>query len=455
MADRKDISKAHDLCDFKIPLEPGDPRWVDLDAHGMRGEMSCLKALKSEIELKQRNDKNAKLLFTGFPGSGKSTVLKLLKKELEAENFLVIYVNAEEALNLNVPIDTYEILITIASAIDQSLPWASSEIKDFWDRIHSFFTQEVELTEIEVNIPKVGKLKTEIKENFTFRKRIKEVINKRQVYSQAIKQCHDYFRDVTVKLASKKKDIKGIVILFDSLEKLQGREGKEDDAVQSSISKVFYNFADDLKIPFHVVYTIPPWLRFINNWSSIKAKFDNALTLPMCKIADIHDKPFDPGRNTLIELVKKRVPLNEIFGADHPTFIDEIIDLTGGYPRDLLRIMQGVLLRLYSNGIESTPDPQTVKEFVDSEIESLTEDYDTSLFEDDFDKLAQVAETKDIPLKQVPTKRLADWLSHHFILCYANKKTWYDLHPIILKRSDRFKEMMSRLKSQNEGDESC
>lgn len=77
----------YNLCKPYEALDPDDPRYVDLDSLGtpearVRG-VSWVEKLAEQIEL---SDEPVCQLFTGLPGSGKSTELRRLARRLEAAN---------------------------------------------------------------------------------------------------------------------------------------------------------------------------------------------------------------------------------------------------------------------------------------------------------------------------------------------------------------------------------
>src|SRR6266705_1965315 len=85
------------LCDPMRPLEPGDPLYVPFDegtpVRGGEGQ-SCIESLQRLIYLKDET----RQLFTGFPGTGKTTELKRLAVRLSEAKDLpthAIYIDFE------------------------------------------------------------------------------------------------------------------------------------------------------------------------------------------------------------------------------------------------------------------------------------------------------------------------------------------------------------------------
>jgi hypothetical protein len=442
------VSKAYVNCDMRKPLEAGDPRWVDLDRAGVRGEESCQSELSRTIEIRDRQGQSSCLLFSGFSGGGKSTVLKQLQAGLEKKDFEVIYVDVEAYLNLRIPIEPYEILLAIAGEIDKKLQSPGADIKRFWDRIYNFLESEIKVPEIKVKIPEVAELKVELKKSPDFRKEIQRLIEKKHMQSKLIEKCHLFIKEYQSEFRKRNPDKKSLVIIVDSLEKL--RSHREDTVIRESLINVFTQYSESLRMPCHVIYTVPPWMRFTLDWSTISTTFDEFIMLPMVKVYDPEKKiPYAVGVNVLLELINKRVNVKQIFGDMDDGWLRKVIQLTGGYPRDLLRVVQGIIGKAFS--YESGPVTlEDMKNFQGMEIVALAEDYHDALHIGDVRQLLEVAETKDIPVgKETTPERLAEWLENHFIICYRNRKTWYDLHPILTERSERFKKLKALILAED------
>ncbi|RJO71504.1 MAG: hypothetical protein C4523_04025 [Myxococcales bacterium] len=438
------IAEAYENCNPEESLELGDPRWVNLDANGVRGDPPCTEFLQGPIELSDERKQIARLLFSGFRGSGKSTLLKRLKQRLENERFEVLYVDAEKYLNLNMPVEPYEILLSIAGEMDINYP-LKNRTKRLWQRFHKFCTQEVEVKGMEIGIPKVGSIQTELKANPDFRRELKNLLERRQKQSAVIKQTHDFIHETIAHLATIKPESKGLVVILDQLEHLRGSVSKDNVEVRESIIRLFNEYTDALMLPCHAIYTVPPWLRFTTAFANICGKFkDDALILPMCRVWDQEkNEPCLEGIDALVGMVGKRVNLTKIFGSNNPASVREMAKLSGGYPRDLLRLLRGVILRIHMGKDKLPLSEEKQSEYMEREVGELAEQYGTALFSEDIDKLAQIAETNDIPTESTSPEKLADWLENHFIICYQNHRSWYDVHPLLKEKSLRYRKLVS------------
>ena len=138
---------------------------------------------------------------------------------------------------------------------------------------------------------------------------------------------------------AKKAGRKGLVVLFDSLEKLRGITSNWVEVLQSA-ERLFAGPAPFVQLPVPVVYTIPPALILRQN---VRASF-----MPMIKLYDREGARYDAGFRAARALVEKRIPpgvLAELLGATSlESRRERLLAWSGGYPREIVRLLQ-LLLR--------------------------------------------------------------------------------------------------------------
>ncbi len=231
MMDFKTKKKYFNRCAPYEPLDPDDERNVDLDALGddtgdyVRG-INWADKLVSEIAL---SDQPVFKLFTGHPGSGKTTELRRLAKRLsdpEGGNFLPVFINAEDVIDLVNPIEVTDMISAIVFSAEKAVleneggvPETSLNdgyLKRFWDWLRN---TDATLKQIEFDVPSVGTLIYEMKTRPALRKRIRET---------AALHFSTFIRDAKNELEMRNRQVKnvlnrdGMVIIFDSIEKLRG-----------------------------------------------------------------------------------------------------------------------------------------------------------------------------------------------------------------------------------------
>jgi predicted kinase len=432
MADLKLRRKYYNLCDPKESLEPDDKRNVDIDAANQdsRGR-NWVDALANKIEL---STGNVCEFFTGLPGSGKSTELKRLAARLakkDGANLLAIVIDAEEVLDIYNPIDVPDILIAILYKTDEAVLTAEGKnpkdalkegrFRRFW---HWLTTTEVELksveaeAEVKAGIPEVaeasagGKAVLDLKANPSLRERVR---------AKVAAHMTTFVAEVEAEIEAlneraKKRGHEGIVILFDSLEKLRGisQNWKE---VLTSAERVFTGGAPYLRLPVHVLYTLPPAVVLRLN---VQVHF-----LPMLKLFDRESGERDAGFEAAWRIVRQRIPdehLKEFFGpTSWKDRVDRLITWSGGYPRDIVRLLQNFVA-------EPTLDEAKFKRL----LALAADDYRRTVPENALPWLARVAAEKRLIILDDQHRETVDlMLQNNAVLRYQNGEPWVDLHPAV------------------------
>ena len=189
------LRDALNACSFQEALDAGDPRRVDLHALGVRGtDPDPITRLQTVIGVA---DKPTQQLFSGFIGSGKSTELKALVKNLEQEGYTPVLVDSETYLNLRVLPRVNDLLATAAAGVDKfiqenykgSIPDA---FKSYWVRFRDFLGSEVAFDDVKLQVPGVGELALKLKQDVTLRDRIYGYLDKNGRLSDLAQTCHDY-----------------------------------------------------------------------------------------------------------------------------------------------------------------------------------------------------------------------------------------------------------------------
>ena len=418
-----DIRAAYNNCKPHEWLEYGDERYVPLSEQGLRGsDGDIMDDLRRAI---RASDEATQLLISGFRGSGKTTELKKLEHKLNNDGFHVVYVDTEDYLNLTMPVTVSDLWISIAAGFDvflQNLIPAEHAIGRFWERVTAFLKREVEISDLKLKIPEVGELEVALRENRAFRTALNHALEAKR--PELVQECRDFVEEGIAVLAQIDDKKSGTVIIVDSFEKLVGdpRNAKE---VRLSVETIFSRDWKLLRTPCHVVYTVPPWLAF----TAVDNELGRTRLLPMCKVKNKNGEACKAGVQAIFNLLNKRMDVSAIFGDD--TAINLLIENSGGYPRDLLRLVRETLLR--NMDADTIPVPKKkLQADMDRVIEIYRESFDTGLDGNDLPLLVKIAKDKDISGWTREEKfRLAELFDRHFVLSYQNGKRWLDLHPLL------------------------
>ena len=417
----------YNRCNPNESLAPTDERNLDIDAYGeesVRG-INWGERLASRIEL---SNTSAFELFTGLPGSGKSTELRRLTARLghkDKAHLLTVLVDAEEVLDLTSPVDVPDIIAAIMLVTEQKL--LTAEGKDpakalhegYMTRLWSWLTQtEVTLKDVEFSIPGGLTLVTEMKTRPSLRARVRSTIAAHfSRFLQEARQELELYND-----RARQCGFAGLVVIFDSLEKLRGISTNWD-AVLSSAERIFAGGAPYLQLPVHVLYTIPPAL--------VARHFREVHFLPMIKLHTREGDPLVLGIETTRALIRKRIPdevLSVILGPRVEDRVRDMIGWSGGCPRELIRLLQSLL------AIPTQPISESDFMRVKNELHDA---YRKAIPASAFSWLAQVADNHSVTTPDDEHRQMVDlMLSNNTVLRYTDhgdQGDWFDLHPAVAR----------------------
>jgi hypothetical protein len=451
------LKQYYNDCNPNQPLEPHDKRNVNVDKQveeeeAVRGGGWAAK-LASEIELA---NSPVCLLCSGLRGSGKSTELLRLTARLsndspERANLLPVLIDAEEVLDLTAAIDVPDLLMAMLYETERAVlreeqrPEEEAMREGAFAKIFGLVKgTSVESVKVEVggalegsaSAPGLGakgtassKVVAELKVNPSLRKQVRDAVGKG--LSTFLGHVEQEFRKLEHRVRAKGKS--GLVVIVDSLEKLQGTSETFEE-VLSSAEKLFANGAPYLRLPVHVVYTVPPPML-------VRMSTDRVRFLPMIKLrirereptegaVVARGRPFPEGIAMAREIVRRRVPdgaLAHFLGPDFEGRLRKIIEWSGGYPRELLRLMQRMMTaehfplsdRLFQRTLRQAADENSRIVFSNGQHA--------------IDMLAKVYLTQKLtvePGEHVLADRL---LTGNLILRYSNDEEWDDVHPALLE----------------------
>ena len=427
-----------------VELEPDDPRREPLHDDSRDDPVrQMLGAIRfSVVESIQ--------LFSGFRGSGKTTELFRLRRELEKAGALVLYADAMKYLNAAEPVVIADMLMVLAGAFGDAL----AEHKDmkhdiaaesFWDRLKHFLTHtEVAISGVEARTEYISpgravlggisaglNIKAEIKAGSSFRQNLQKFLDG---HILALKGEVDAFIESGVEAIHRKfGPARKIVFIFDSLEQLRVNRSEQGDLIRG-IEHLFTVHIDKLTLPYiHAIYTVPPWL-------PVLVPLDpppKVLPTPHLWNNDPERSVYEPAWMVFRHLFRRRIDdaqIARLFGPGGASVggpIDRLIAASAGQVRDLLRMMRDLLQRL-------TILPATA-DVVDSVI-AQTRRGMLPLALDDAQWLREVSETRNLALASADehsVERIGRFIDTHRVLYFVNDSAWYDVHPLIRAEIDR------------------
>lgn len=411
-------------CDPSRALSADDPFYVPLDAgtpvRGAAGR-SPIEELHHVLQLADPNGESCQL-FTSFAGSGKTTELLRLARQLENDPEVptrVVFVDFEAWLDRYSPVAITDVLRVLAWCLDREATLAEGGDPE---RGPSYLTRLGEMLRTEVKLASFGwdqgaTLLFELRDNPSFRAKVESVIAQR-FQAFALDAQREMAR--AVDRLRRAAGAERVVVLGDGLEKITPVREADRPEVEARAETLFLQHARLLQPPCHVVYTYPYWLSFQTVGLGAVYQRDPVL-LPMVKVHEPDGSDYAPGLDKLVELVARRVDIAPVFGSTERLL--PLVRASGGYPRGLVQLVRETLIQA-----RSFPVPP---EDVAAVIDRFAEDFANVIRAQDVDLLAEVAQTHALPHGDAAAvARFSQLLTRWLVLAYRDTRRWYDVHPL-------------------------
>lgn len=438
MANSVKLKKALNIDDiytsFKYqPLQIDDLDEFFVETDSARGGSPMRKRLARLLDREISDYQH--ILFVGYKGSGKSTELNQLQKDIQ-NNYLVVNYSVFRELDpvhinyIELFIVTLERLFTLAK--DNDLKISKEYIDNITNWIQTKEIQEIKDKYIgaDVEAGAEGKYGIPFLQNFFYKFRLsaksslslKETI-KRNIepkLSDLIEHCNLLINEIKLQLKHVNKT--DLLIIIEDLDKIPIDRADE----------LFFNYANQLtQIKCNVVFTFPISSYFNIRFNTIRQSFDAIFELPMIMVMNRDQTDNIQGISKLTEIVGKRM---EISLFENPKLLEMLIRKSGGCIRDLFRMIAEAAEHAidYGNSIISQID-------CEMGIQSLKKEYNNTIADNArngkvievatyYNALVKVARDPD---KQIDnTEEILDLRQNLCILGY-NGTGWCDVHPIV------------------------
>lgn len=429
MASPQEIEKLLDYMYNEFtptPLQPGDPAYVDCRA--VRGDEDVVEDLGRTI---RRSRKNTYQLYSGYRGSGKTTELLRLGKDLEDKGHIVVYFAADEE-DLSVQDAQYtDILLACTRHLLRQLKAANPEPILKWLRDRLGELKDVMMTKInvddvslEVGLKEFGKITAAVRAEPGQRQKIRERV---EPHTETLIQALNLFiadgkghLPVTTKLVVIADNLDRIVPIF--------RENQ-----RSNHEEIFLDRHEQLKaLDCHIIYAVPVSLVYSRWATELKDNYGIPLVLPSIRVRNEDGSPYNRGIETLKTIIQFRMPsvlkdtlVPDVFESEG--VLKDICMASGGYVRDLIQLMQEAITKTETLPIQA----RAAKRAKDA----LRDVYRRAVEEKHWQVLKEIHRTKEIANDEIQRGLLFSRCVLEY--CYfddeGDKQTWYDVHPLLWK----------------------
>ncbi|MEQ8974542.1 MAG: ATP-binding protein [Coleofasciculus sp. C1-SOL-03] len=382
-----DFLRFFDACDPSKTLAIANPedRQYYIDFASVRGG-KIIEALARTISLRSRLDQPTCQLFTGHIGCGKSTELRRLQADLEAQGFHVVYFESTQDLDM-ADVDISDILLAIIRQVTDSLAEVGIQLRpryfaDRWQEMVDFLQTPLELS-AEANLPlpmKLGKITAKTKASPSLRSRLRQYLEPRT--SGILESLNEEIL-ARANQALQRQGKKGLVVIVDNLDRVEDRR---NDGGRTQPEYLFVDRGEQLRrLNCHLVYTIPLTLMFSNDYQALTNRFGGGVAprvLPMVSVRSRDGKDNQAGMALFRQLVLARAfpqiepearldLVTQVF--DSPETLDRLCRMSGGHVRNLLGIIYTCLQEedtpLSRNTIE-----RAIRNYRDRLVSAITDD---------------------------------------------------------------------------------
>lgn len=386
-----------------------------VDTAKARGEDPIAKIA---LKFKKLKNKPMRILLSGFKGSGKTTELKRLERELK-DDFLIIWISASKKIGIENS-SPAELPIQMMLKIFKEFGPRKNHGRGFQTAIAKYF-QSMSGTVFEGDLP----LSFDESIPFYLEKLVNDPIisskfrefaprNTASLLSASL-QCFDLLLEEFYERNSGKR----VLFIFDNMDKINLKVAED----------IFFKYNREFASrDCNYIFTFPMLLqaRFIAD--TLKHEFDGSYLLPMIKIHDKHGYDHKDGIDCLEKIVYKRISSELI----PQSLLIQFIRMSGGTVRDLFW-----MLKIAADKAFMRDSPKISEEDFNYALEKIKTEYENSIVyneksnmsaEEYYHILKNCYNNKE--KKPLSVKGLMDLKLNNTLLGYE-ADMWFDVHPIV------------------------
>jgi hypothetical protein len=406
-----------------VPLDG----WTDAagERHLLRGP-SVTTTMLRRLEIAS-GDPSAEstLLFAGFRGTGKTTELSRVERELRAlGGFIPLKFRARDYHHMSEALSIEEMVLLLAAGIGEAAVEALADQRverlangGIWERAKRFLEKQFKESGLTLSLGPL-QIKSALQGGTGFRQDLDQALRKHPDRLQEF--LHDLVRELVASAHPQK-----LVIFVDELDKFQVSSAKAAGVYQA-MADLFFHHSKVLRLPgCHTIYTIPPYLGFLN--PGLAAAYGGRVyILPSVKVRSRPPEtaPYGPGVAALREVIGRRCDLERLFGDAIEPAVERVAVMSGGQFRDLCNLMREILEIAWGRGMPVGLDAVENAIVVHRGARMLMREHREII-----DAVTAKGDLESLP--QGMLGALAGAMDQHLVLCYWNGDFWYDVHPLV------------------------
>jgi energy-coupling factor transporter ATP-binding protein EcfA2 len=434
------LKSAFNACTVE-PLEGSDIEKYYVDLSAVR-KTSAVDGVSTILDFQEAANFST-ILFTGHRGSGKSTELKRIQKRWE-ESYHVIYLEVNEETDINDAnyTDLYLIVIKqveftlrkLGLKFDQKLlnsfeNWFKEITKENEESVEKSVNVDAEAS-LEGGAPFIAKLMVKLLAQIKGSDKQKTTI--RQILEKDISRLKAdinlLLSDADGKLRKKYPDYKGLLIIFDNL-----------DRVPPTVADhLFFDYAAQLQeLHCTIIYTVP--ISVLCSPKNPLALFNgNPHIVPMVNIyqfeRNVRDLNYNQiGLDAIASLIEKRVDVDAVFNSRQELL--ELAKASGGHVRQLMQMMQSACLTA-----STKRHPKILAEDVIYAIRQQQFSFERFIPEEHYPVLAQVYLNKDVSKDDIGQLMLFNTS----VLEYNGDNRWNYPNPVV-RQNELFQKALAEI----------
>ncbi len=400
------LAEAYRVLD---PLRPLDGEWFN-SFYAERPESAGIQSLLDELMLDDRRDD--KTIFTGHRGSGKTTELTRLAREL-ADSHFVVRIDAEELLNLG-DVDYADLLVMMGLQIfrrarESGIRLSEERVQNlqFWYRTHILEEEERPALDAEIGAQLnagIASIAAKLRTDAPRRQRARAEAQAN--LSDLLERLNELLEDLQDKTKRR------ILVIVDGLDKMYDLD---------QVSRLFLHGANALIEPrCRVIYTVPIAIYYTNDFQQVRLSFPRNFALPNIKTEERDGNPCQEGRQALRKVLERRM-MGELL---EPEATERLVELSGGLLKELIALTRNSVLR--ARRLQGEQGPVRVED-VEYAARQVRNTYQASLTEAHYHELQRLAQGE----RFTNSPMMRELLHNLSVLEYNGDGAWWTIHPVV------------------------